>query len=384
MLRLAEIIVAHGLKKKAFADAVGMKPAAFSRLINEGYWPRLQDADQLKQKIRFHLVWHGIPETEIKTAFDAATPNAVDNTSKQAEEIDMSKPILTQEARLALHLRDGVDLFEHDIHDWRDVFETEDTAYIRACMRTAATNGGFMAIISEPGGGKTTLANDLEDYCIAQKKKITFIRPDHISVERLTASGIYDAIIDDVSEGAERPKRTLEYKSRQAKRLLKEAHAEGRRHALILEEAHGLSSSTLKNLKRFWEIRSGHQAVLAIILIGQSELRRHLSDESWNTREVALRCQVLELKPLSPQQLYAYLAMKFEKSGLDVDSIFAGDAYAAIHARMQDGKNSFCYPQRANNMTVRIINKWAEIGGAALGKIGAELICGDLTLRREQ
>jgi type II secretory pathway predicted ATPase ExeA len=378
MLKLAQILESHGIVKKEFAESVGIGAAALSRLFGEGYFPKTKP--DIKADIETKLLALGVSADEIKTVWDAATPQT---DKHKHEENDMSKPILTQEARRALNLDPLAALFENDINEMGDVFETEDTAYVRALMRNAALNGGFIAIISEPGGGKSTLANDLEDYCLSEKKNIRFIRPDHIAVERLSASGIYDAIIDDISEGTEKPKRSLEYKARQAKRLLKESHAEGRRHALILEESQGILPGTLKNLKRFWEIRSGHRAVLAIIMIGQSELKRHLADDAYNTREVALRCQVVELKPFTAKQVYAYMHLKFEKTCLDVDSVFSQDACTAIHARLHDGQNSFCYPQRINNLVVRVINKWAEIGGAALGKIGADLILGDLTLRRE-
>jgi type II secretory pathway predicted ATPase ExeA len=377
MLTLAHVIEKHGIQKKEFAASVGLGQAAFSRLINEGYFPKTRPSIRLD--IEAKLSERGVSAAEIKTAWDVDAPQADDTKQENI----MSKPILTQEARRALNLPENLQLFENDIANWRDIYETDDTAYIRSHLRNAALNGGFIAIISEPGGGKTTLANDLEDYNIQEKKELRFIRPDHISVEKLAASGIYDAIIDDVSNGLEKPKRTLEYKSRQAKRLLKEAHAQKKRHVLLIEEAQGLSPATLKSLKRFWEIRSGHQAILAIVLIGQSELQHHLNDSAWNTREVALRCQVLQLKPFNAQQTYGYLSFKLEKAGINAESLFQDDVYAAINARLQDGENSFCYPQRINNLVIRVINKWSEIGGAALGKIGAELVLGDLTLRRE-
>jgi type II secretory pathway predicted ATPase ExeA len=290
-------------------------------------------------------------------------------------------------ARRTIGLRDDQELFEFDINGSDDLYLTEDALYVRAHLRNTALNGGFIAIISEPGGGKTTLANDLEQYALDNpgvlakkgKQKVVFIRPDHILVERLTASGIYDAIIDDVSDGQERPKRTLEYKSRQARKLLSEAHRNGTRHVLIIEEAQGLAASTLKNLKRFWELKSGHENLLGIVLIGQSELRRHLQDDSWNTREVALRCQVLELKPLDRNEIAEYLQKKFSRLGLDAGRLFEADAYAAIERRLTDGQVSFAYPQRINNLVVRVLNKFANVGG--LSKVPGEFVEGDLRIQ---
>lgn len=385
MLHLNHIIDTHGLQRQAIAHAAGLSASAFSRLVHEGYWPKTKTPDAVQAAIEHALHNAGVSREEMKTAWTvvetAQTANVTNAITNEGNH--MSKPVLTQGARRALNLSVHQGLFENDMDSMSDVYETDHTAYVRAHLRNAGLNGGFIAVISEPGGGKTTLANDLEDYCIREKRKIRFIRPDHINVEKLAASGIYDAIIDDVSEGTEKPKRTLEYKARQAKRLLTSAHAEGTRHVLILEEAQGLLPNTLKNLKRFWEIRSGHQNVLGIVLIGQTELRRHLSDDAWNTREVALRCQVLELKPLTPQQVEDYLALKFSKVGLSLAHVFEPEAYAAIHARLQDGSVSFCYPQRINNLVVRVLNKWAEIGTLVVPLVNAELIGMDLRLRSE-
>ncbi len=47
---------------------------------------------------------------------------------------------------------------------------------------------------------------------------------------------------------------------------------------LVIEEAHGLPTATLKHLKRFFELEDGFKKLLGIVLIGQTELRMNLLD----------------------------------------------------------------------------------------------------------
>jgi type II secretory pathway predicted ATPase ExeA len=195
-------------------------------------------------------------------------------------------------------------------------------------------------------------------------------------------SGIYDAIIDDVSEGFERPKRSLEYKARQARRLLEEARkSNDTQHVLLIEEAQALTVQTLKSLKRFWELKLGFDNLLGIVLIGQTELRRHLKEDAWQTREVALRCQQLELKPLTITEIEAYLTLKFKRVQVRVEQWFDEDVYTALHARLQADGVSFAYPQRINNLVTQVLNKFAEVGGFAT--VSSDLVLGDLRLRGE-
>ena len=68
---------------------------------------------------------------------------------------------------------------------------------------------------------------------------------------------------------------------------------------LMIEEAHDLSIPTLKYLKRFWELEDGFKKLLAIVLIGQVEMKAKLDEsQNWEAREVIRRIEVLELKPL--------------------------------------------------------------------------------------
>lgn len=382
---LKQLLKQHGIQIKMLAGHIQQQDGkpysrpAISRMLH-GHLPKGIPPESLWRQIENYLTQHEVNAELIEQAKQTFTYEGFANTTTAKDLDSMSKPTLTQDAKRILGLKHQTP-FENDIRKTEDLFLSDQARLVRAHLRHTALNGGFIAIVCEPGGGKSTIADDLETTCRKDHEQVLFIRPDQITVEKLTASGIYDAIIDDVSEGTVRPKRTIEYKSRQARRLLAEAHNNGTRHILLLDEGQGLLPATLKSLKRFWELKVGHENLLGIVIIGQTELKRHLQDDAWNTREVALRCQVVELKPLNAQELADYLRFKFKRIGLDADQFFEPDAYAAIHARLQDGQNSYAYPQRINNLVVRCFNKLAEIGG--ITKLPADLIGSDLRLRSE-
>jgi type II secretory pathway predicted ATPase ExeA len=187
---------------------------------------------------------------------------------------------------------------------------------------------------------------------------------------RLTAGSICDAIIQDVS--SERCKAKLEDKTRQVQRLLLDRAKSGYRACLIIEEAHDLSTQTLKYLKRFYELEDGYRKLLGIVLIGQTELK-HMFNESTNVdmREVIRRVQVAEIKGLNGH-LRDYLHLKFKRIGRPIEDIFADDAFEALTQRLTatdrsgKGKISHAYPLLVNNYTARALNLAFDMGEARI------------------
>lgn len=201
------------------------------------------------------------------------------------------------------------------------------------------------------------------------------IQPQNFDKTTLTAAHICDAIVADMS--LEAPKLSLEAKARQVQRILAESSRAGTTHALMIEEAHDLNVSTLKYLKRFWEMEDGFRKLLGIILVGQPELG-HKLDEQRNpgAREVIRRCEVAHLKPLNGN-LEDYLRLKLKRIGSAPEALFEPDAYDAIRARLtqRDQRTgevtSQLYPLVVQNLVVKCLNQAVELG---LTKISAQLV----------
>ncbi len=279
--------------------------------------------------------------------------------------------MLTLQARKYFQLT--ADPFIGDVRKADDVYMNQDTRFISEYVYQTAKIGGMVSLIGESGSGKTTIRRYAIDRMQAEGQKVRVIIPRIIDKSRLTASSICDAIIQDCSE--ERPKRTLEGKARQIEKILTNSSRAGWSHVLMIEEAHDLHIQTLKYLKRFWELEDGFKKLLAIVLIGQPEMKGKLDEaKNWEAREVIRRMEILELEPFSSgEEIAAYLDIKFSRLNKKRSDIFTDDACEALAMKMRrqtrnkEHVYSVAYPLLVNNLTRKALN------------LAAELECGTVT-----
>lgn len=254
--------------------------------------------------------------------------------------------------------------FIDDIQKDSDIYMSEDHRYIEAAMLDAARHGGFLAVIGEVGSGKSVMRRKVVEQ-LRKDGDVIVIFPQMIDKTRVNAASICDAIVMDLSE--QKPRMKLEQKTRQVHQLLLERAKQGFRAVLIIEEAHDLHTSTLKYLKRFYELEDGYRKLLGIVLIGQVELK-HLFNETTHIemREVIRRIQVAEIRGLNGN-IKQYLAMKFKRIGAKVEDIFTDGALESLARRLttKDRQNkviSHAYPLIVNNYTAKAMNEAYEIG----------------------
>lgn len=370
---------------------------AGAQILNWGMWPKLTPREGIIAATEALLRSHGMAEEALATLWDDApddhyryaqpvgvhagartdgggsrTRNSRKFTQPDVEPMEVV--MLSVQAKS--HFKLFRDPFADDVQSPDDIFLSPDQRYIREAMFATARHGGFLAVVGESGAGKTVLRRDLIDRVQREQHPITVIQPRLIDKGTLTAGSICEAIIDDMRPGLS-TRRSLEGKARQVEKLLTESSRAGNSHTLLIEEAHDLSVSTLKYLKRFWELEDGFKKLLSIILIGQPELKNKLDERmNFEAREVIRRCEIAELMPLNAN-LDAYLALKFKRIGNDAAAVFSADAYDAMRARLtrparnNGGAVSMIYPLIINNLVTKAMNLCAEIGAE---KISADVI----------
>lgn len=276
--------------------------------------------------------------------------------------------------------------FVDDVQTCDDVFQTPSVRYVRAALADCAQHHGFVAIVGESGAGKSTLAEDLEERIKTERSQTLVIRPYVLAMEASDARGktlkaahIAEAIISTLQPGVG-IKSSPEARFRQLHELLKASARAGRRHLLLIEEAHCLPAPTLKHLKRFIELKDGLRRLIGVALIGQTELGERLASQNAELREVAQRCEVLTLAPLD-NELAGYLRHKFARFGLELTSVLTEDAIDAIRTRLvylprggkpQDARST-CYPLVVNNLVCRAMNAAAAAGWP---QVDAQVIAG--------
>ncbi len=351
-MTLSQLLSQHRLSQRKLATEAGYSPATINKLIRHGRYPKSINKEALHNDI----------ETALKKFGIDTVPTWQTETNQTTKELPEMQA-LTNDAKKLFGLFKSP--FIDDVQSRDDVYISGEQRYIRQSMLSTAKHAGFMAIIGESVAGKTTLKRDLIEGVKQGKDNIIIIQPQTIDKTRLSVGNLCDAIIDDVSQGNESPKRSMEAKSRQIKRLLTESSRAGNKHCIVIDEAHDLTIPMLKYLKRFWELEDGMQRLLAIVLIGQPELKVKLNERNADLREVVGRCDKVELQPLNAY-VGDYLKHKFARIGKDMSEIFADDAMAGLTAQLSrnNGKStvSELYPLRVNNAVINAMNECAEIG----------------------
>ncbi len=393
---LKEVCVECGISQTRIGKVTKLSRASINLTLNRGYMPKerhdfkaIVEAEisanprAMQWLIERHLKMEDIWQPLGKELRNVAPAGRSDRTwaTRRIAAIVPGNPeqlinsveveMISQEARK--YYKIFRDPFIDDIQKESDVFMSEEHRYIEAAMLDAAKHSGFLAIIGEVGSGKTVIRRKVMEQ-LKKDGDMIIIYPEIIDKTRVNASSICDAIIMDLSE--ESPKRTMEAKSRQVHKLLLERAKQGFRSVLILEEAHDLSTSTLKYLKRFQEIEDGYRKLLGIILLGQTELN-NLLDESRHIemREVIRRIQKAEIKGFNGNTK-EYLKLKFKRINIKIEDIFDDNAFPALSKRLttkdrRDKSISHAYPLVVNNYAARAMNMAFEMGEK---KVTAEVI----------
>ncbi|MES2948655.1 MAG: AAA family ATPase [Pseudomonadota bacterium] len=313
----------------------------------------------------------------------AVPPSPIDETEKEDNMLLVCEGLKPETRK---HFKLPRNPFVDDIQTPADVFQTPSVRYVRAALTDCAQHHGFIAVVGESGAGKSTLAEDLQERIKSEGREIVIVKPFVLGMEysddkgkTLKATQIAEAI-GVALDPTVVLKLSSEARFRQVHALLKASHKIGRRHLVVIEEAHCMPRATLKHLKRFLELKDGMQRLLGIALIAQPELLDILSSQNAEVREVAQRCEVVTLEPLDGE-LEGYLQHKFARFDLKLTDVFEPDAFDAIRARLirrpRGGKptdaTSACYPLVVNNLVARAMNAAAKMSWP---KVTAEVIAG--------
>lgn len=379
MLQVAQLIADHALEKQVLAKQAGLKPAAFSRLINHGEWPKRKDISSVKAQINEALKAAGVHESSLHNAWEvvAATDHAQSEvtTTMLAGTAGLSQAALTH-----FHLthRQARQLFPRDLdteqyypitgvarsqhHENNIVFHN-----IADLIRDMCEDIGFLGIAGEVGSGKTTsLAHAIQqlDDSVVVIEPLGAILDQENDATRINAATISKSIVRRLSK--ETPKSDKEERMFQIQRLLEDASHSEQRFVLVIDHGDTLHIETLKALKRLWELKGSKgrkrgKHLLGIVLVGQPELLEKLATIGKSAaREVYIRMSMVEIMPLTEQQVHEFLDLKFQGIGKPLTDVFEEDAFSAIHKKLT--QHEFCYPQTLQNFVIHCMHWVAHHG----------------------
>jgi type II secretory pathway predicted ATPase ExeA/DNA-binding XRE family transcriptional regulator len=398
MLRLKTLLAKHGSNQAELAQALNLSRAAVAQIVNHGDWPKSLDETDLKERICDFLESKGVAEAKLAGAFDdESKPAASTGRTKSTKAGDAGDTTSTPEETMLLRkqtlhpsTRKHFGMFrdpfaDEAIQSHEDVYVSPDIRYVREAMFQTAKHGGLLAVIAESGAGKTTLLRDMEDRIVRENQPITIVKPYVLAMEdndqrgkTLKATHIAEALMAAVAP-LEKPKSSPEARFAQLHKALKDSHAAGYRHCLVIDEAHSLPIPTIKHLKRFFELEMGFKKLLSIILIGQPELKSKLSERDAAVREVVQRCEIVELAPLDGGRLDEYLKFKFDRAGKPVVEIIDQSGIDAMRAKLtlatarrdRPETVSLLYPLAVANLLTACMNLAAQIG---MPTVNAEVV----------
>ncbi len=168
---------------------------------------------------------------------------------------------------------------------WRSVdLRTSDCIRVRQAVRAAVEAQLMVWIVGARGSGKShAVRGALPPGC-------RVIEPLRLERERLRIGDVERAIVRECSD--EPVRQSAEARSHQVRRILG-AGARGRRHVLLIDDAHVLHAATLKALKRLRELAWRHvpAPLLGVILVGQA-------DRGASLPEVGLRSDTMSMEGL--------------------------------------------------------------------------------------
>ncbi|MGR3966093.1 AAA family ATPase [Pseudomonas sp. 910_23] len=381
MLKLKHVLQGVGRSQSALAESLKLSEASIAQLLNHGQWPRSLDSADLQGRIRVFLTESGANDADIANAFeevDLPCANTTDPALKE-EPSGEDEPMLLPKQTLLPTTRKAFSLFRDPFDELscaKDMWISPDIRYVREVMYQTAKHGGFLAVQGESGAGKSTLRRDLVNRVVENNDPVLIIEPYVLASEdndtkgkSLKSTHIAEAMMARVSP-LTKPKNSPEARFAQLHKVLKESHAAGYRHCLVIEEAHSLPIPTLKHLKRILELESGFTKLVSIIMIGQPELSVKLSERNADVREVVQRCERIMLPPIEGALLEEFLKFRFERAGKALAEVIDAGGIQAIAARLSlPGRNgsrdtavSLLYPLAIGNLLIAAMNLAANLG----------------------
>lgn len=170
-------------------------------------------------------------------------------------------------------------------------------------------SGGFVQLTGEVGTGKTTLVRSLLLNRMPENADVAVVLNPQITAQEFLLT-----ICEELGIAIPEPRDSIKALTDALNRHLLNAHAEGRRTILVVDEAQNLAPAVLEQVRLLTNLETAKQKLLQIILIGQPELRELLGRN--DLRQLAQRITGrYHLEPLTREETAHYVEHRLRVAG---------------------------------------------------------------------
>jgi len=221
--------------------------------------------------------------------------------------------------------------------DPRYIFKTESHLEVLATVAYAIEhNKGLVVITGEVGTGKTTMLRAALQRLGEEVLSVYVFNPF------LTASEFFEQLSDEFELGLKKTASKTELLAALG-HTLSLRHSQGLRTVLIVDEAHGLPTELLEEIRLLLNFETNSEKLLQVILSGQPELHDVLNRPALRQlkQRISLRCNV---KALSVFEINKFIRFRLKQAGAQNVNLFDNGAVALI------GSISQGIPRIVNNI----------------------------------
>jgi general secretion pathway protein A len=233
-------------------------------------------------------------------------------------------------------------------------------------------NRGFLALIAEPGMGKTTLLYRLlED--LRHSTRTVFVFQTQCDSRELFQYILHELDVDAQGMG-------LVAMHNKLNELLFAEMIAGKRFVLVVDEAQNLDESVLETVRMLSNFETEHTKLLQIVLAGQPPLAAKLARPQLS--QLRQRIAVLShLEPFTAAETACYIDHRLRVAGYSGEPIFAPDAVGLIAQRAKGiprNINNTCY----NSILIAYARGYGMVTSEIVQEAVARLAIGPLAPNR--
>src|SRR5271154_119232 len=197
------------------------------------------------------------------------------------------------------------------------------------------TNRGFLALIAQPGMGKTSL---LYQYLegLRNKARTAFIFQTDCDTRDLLRQILGDLGLDHAGK-------TLPAMQAMLNALLTEEMKAGRRFILIIDEAQNLEERVLESVRLLSNFETPWMKLMQIGIAGQPQLAERLTRPSMAQLRQRIS-SVIRLEPFTAQEINAYIDHRLWAAG------YSGAPLFTVGARLGIARYSRGIPRNINTL----------------------------------